>query len=569
MTDLPADIAYGYVVGRYLVANGDTVVDVDGYPEGTPAVGVVKFTPVSPDVLSSEPATVIPQPVVASIDADGYMIDPTGAAGVWLVTGQYTVSFAFNGVNDKPMFTIEVLSTHTLIAPLDLTTAAPLQPSPATVFVVNEQVYTDTLAARDEALEAVEEARNLNPRYLFAGRRGSFIGDSHTEGIGPTDAIYAFPRQTVHHVGTFYASRSDYAVFGVGGENSTQILARFAAALAATPDYIVIECGANDANDSVPASTFIANIAAMVTLAKQAGSTPIVVGVPPKHASATGLPAAQRYVDAYNTYLAAWCPRNGVQLADIWPVLVDISTGNLLAAYANDPNQHINSAGHYRIALVIAASIRAAFKSLPTPASLQRPMNLITNGFMVDVVTPGNAPDGWTLVTSGSGIGSGAAPVLSAVTDTSGMLPGGKWFEADVTATASAIVKNYDHSIVATSASTYVTGDTLALTARLQVEDVTGDWVTKVMAHDGTAQQRLSVRANAADQSASLDYAPGRLIAPGIYDLGPIWHTFVMGSTTSAVVRWGFTVPMGSRWKIRVGAVEVINLTRLSLTDIP
>ncbi|WWV91832.1 hypothetical protein GMYAFLOJ_CDS0002 [Microbacterium phage phiMiGM15] len=158
MTEI-APLPYGYVVGRFLLVQGDSSLDNDRYPDAVPARGSVRLTPVSPRhlITTSPPATAIALPVSLIVNDEGFLIDPGGAPGVWLVAGQYDVSFSFNGITHPP-FRIAVTEEHTLQAPLDLTLAAPLNPAPDIKFVVNEAVYTETVAARDAALAAAEAA---------------------------------------------------------------------------------------------------------------------------------------------------------------------------------------------------------------------------------------------------------------------------------------------------------------------------------------------------------------------------------------------------------------------------
>ncbi len=158
----PTSIAFGRVVGRYLLAVADTAADEDSLPDPIPARGNVTFTPVSSPVYltGADAATVIPRKVDGSLNANGYVTDPIGVEGVWLVAGQYDVRVSIPGV-DIPTFRIAVTPAHTDAAPLDLALAAPQRPAPAEVFVVNRQVYLDTIAARNEALTARNEAQEL------------------------------------------------------------------------------------------------------------------------------------------------------------------------------------------------------------------------------------------------------------------------------------------------------------------------------------------------------------------------------------------------------------------------
>ena len=122
----PPDLTYGYVDGRIILAIGDRS-DAGRMPDPVPADGMtVTFTPANTilKVASPTPATVIKQPIVCSVDANGYLIDGQGARGVWLVTGTYKVTYS-NQRAIIPPHDIDVTTGHTEVAPLDLTTAMP------------------------------------------------------------------------------------------------------------------------------------------------------------------------------------------------------------------------------------------------------------------------------------------------------------------------------------------------------------------------------------------------------------------------------------------------------------
>jgi hypothetical protein len=149
----PHPLAFGHVVGRYVLGVGDTADD--GTPIETPAAGEVRFVMVTPaSVFDGEPAvTAIAESVTVTLDDTGMIRDRSDNAGVWLVVGQYSVTCDFEGMTLGP-FRVQVTAEHTAEHPLDLSLAAPLVPSPAVKFVVNEQVYLDTLAAKDAADDA-------------------------------------------------------------------------------------------------------------------------------------------------------------------------------------------------------------------------------------------------------------------------------------------------------------------------------------------------------------------------------------------------------------------------------
>ena len=93
MSDLPANLTSGKVVGRLLLP----VADATGAdPAPLPAAGtLVKFKPRTVSkVLSPDPATVVQQETVCTIDAGGHLLDPQGQPGVWLETGIYRVTYS-------------------------------------------------------------------------------------------------------------------------------------------------------------------------------------------------------------------------------------------------------------------------------------------------------------------------------------------------------------------------------------------------------------------------------------------------------------------------------------------
>ena len=122
----PPDLTYGYVDGRIILAIGDRS-DAGRMPDPVPADGMtVTFTPANTilKVTTPTPATVIKQPIVCSVDANGYLVDGQAARGVWLVTGTYKVTYSHPRAM-IPSHDVEVTIGHTEAAPLDLTTAMP------------------------------------------------------------------------------------------------------------------------------------------------------------------------------------------------------------------------------------------------------------------------------------------------------------------------------------------------------------------------------------------------------------------------------------------------------------
>jgi parallel beta-helix repeat protein len=155
MPTMPAALTYGYVTGQYLLAVADSSRDDDHLPDPIAATGTVRFKPTTAAIRSAGGLSpvVVPQTINAGIDDQGFLVDPTGARGVWLVAGSYDVSFQLGAVALAP-FRIFVGTEHTEASPLDLGAETPFVPAPGEVFVVNEAVRAATFAARDEAVAA-------------------------------------------------------------------------------------------------------------------------------------------------------------------------------------------------------------------------------------------------------------------------------------------------------------------------------------------------------------------------------------------------------------------------------
>lgn len=126
-TTMPEDVFFGKVVFRAIRAIADTS-DPDRQPDATPATGYVLFTPATNPLkaLTPGPTTVVKDQIRCNLGADGYMMDDQDAEGVWLVAGDYKVTYA---IDDAVLegHTIRVTEEYDDEAPLDLTTA--IEPS--------------------------------------------------------------------------------------------------------------------------------------------------------------------------------------------------------------------------------------------------------------------------------------------------------------------------------------------------------------------------------------------------------------------------------------------------------
>ena len=88
-TDLPTNLGYGTVVGRFLLAYADGS-DVDLNPDGVAAAGSIFFVPsvnaVKNATASPAPVTIMPATVECPLDNEGYLVGPQGSRGVRLIS---------------------------------------------------------------------------------------------------------------------------------------------------------------------------------------------------------------------------------------------------------------------------------------------------------------------------------------------------------------------------------------------------------------------------------------------------------------------------------------------------
>lgn len=148
--ELPSNVSYGTVTGRFLLAYSDSN-DADLYPDGVPAKGTVLFTP-SPNYVknagaSPAPVTILPATISCDLDSEGYLLGYTGQRGVRLVATDdadnnpvdwtWKVTFRLTDQTDTPTrgipdFSFELPGGSTI----DLTTVMPVTDANGTYYLV-------------------------------------------------------------------------------------------------------------------------------------------------------------------------------------------------------------------------------------------------------------------------------------------------------------------------------------------------------------------------------------------------------------------------------------------------
>lgn len=146
---LPSNVGYGTVTGRFMLAYADSS-DVDPQPDGVPAKGYVIFTASPTKLLDASanpaPVTILPAPVIANLNADGYIEGYSGNAGVRLVATNdaqinplnwtWNVDFRLTDENDVPYpvqgFSFQLPEGQTI----DLAVVSPVPSANGTFYLV-------------------------------------------------------------------------------------------------------------------------------------------------------------------------------------------------------------------------------------------------------------------------------------------------------------------------------------------------------------------------------------------------------------------------------------------------
>lgn len=200
-------LTYGKVVGRFLAAVADGTADTDLYPDGIPLTGTVIFTPSAPAVLVTDatpvPVTVLPAPIVTTLDSEGY-ISLNGVRGVFLLATDTQATNPTNFTYKVAFSKLQYAGTNTVQYPSfdiavpagtirDLSTISPVPAANGAPIIRDESVVVNAqnvaVAAAAEAQEwarLAEEAAEGNTGAVssVAGRQGDVVLTKNDVGLG-------------------------------------------------------------------------------------------------------------------------------------------------------------------------------------------------------------------------------------------------------------------------------------------------------------------------------------------------------------------------------------------------
>lgn len=160
VNDLPSNVSYGTVKGRFLLAYADGA-DSDVFPDGAPAKGTILFTPSPANIKDVTalvgsvvtPVTILPGTVSCDLDADGYLLGSDGTRGVRLVATDDPDTNPTNWtwqvdyrLTDQEGAAVRGIPTHDITLPsgttVDLTEVAPVASADGTFYIRGEQGYS-------------------------------------------------------------------------------------------------------------------------------------------------------------------------------------------------------------------------------------------------------------------------------------------------------------------------------------------------------------------------------------------------------------------------------------------
>ena len=200
MANIPSNLSYGTVTGRFILAYGDSS-DIGPEPDAVPAAGSVFFT-ASPifikDVTASPAAvTILPAVVQADLDIDGYICghedtrgvnliatdDPQGSPVDWTWSVEFRLTDQDGTPVALPSFSFELPSGETV----DLTSVSPVPSANGTFYLIGPKGDTGSTGPAGPA-------NTLSVGTVTTGSAGSNAAVT-ISGTSPTQTVnFTIPR---------------------------------------------------------------------------------------------------------------------------------------------------------------------------------------------------------------------------------------------------------------------------------------------------------------------------------------------------------------------------------------
>lgn len=386
----------------------------------------------------------------------------------------------------------------------------------------------------------------LTPIARFnRGTKGGNMGDSHTFGVGSTNAgVYAYQAVYRQSLGGMVASSASINA-GVSGTDTANMLSRLPALLDQGISFLTILGGTNDALGNVPVTTYKANISAMIEMALGKGVPVYLISPPPMYSTQ---PAAQhKLVESYRHTCILLAQKYGIPYVPAWESLVDPLTGYMHVDYKYSADDlHLNNRGHAQVGMALANAIRPTLRFVPRPVSSKNRHNTLTNPIVSGTVGQTTLPSGFAV----NGTPTGTLPTYSVVAK-SGLLEYGNWLQVEYSAPAtdSYIEININPNINPT------VGDQLAACYTYEIDGVSAPWQV-LSAAGADAVLNLVVGAS---------YAGGSSV--GLVDRGMVsYRAASTAAAAYAIQRLRITCKAGQSFRVRIGELGVLNETTMGMT---
>lgn len=262
---------------------------------------------------------------------------------------------------------------------------------------------------------------------------------------------------------------------GVGSDNTTGMVSRFATDVAAFRPSIVFIMGGHNDSSSGPTATTRTNIDTLVGKVRAIGAMPVLCTLYPEN-NAT----YQKNIRTHNAWLRMYAAANALLCLDLYAAVVDVTstTGNWTASYTSD-GTHANVAGAavagQRAVDDLAGILRGNTTKWGPWAANDRTtdLNLFSNPLAQDDANADGIADGWTV----------SANTHSLITDSAVL---GKAQQADITSGV-----GYLRRELTVNGTTLSVGDRLRIAGVFKATAAAGslNWELLIYNLGGTRQQ--------------------------------------------------------------------------------
>lgn len=250
---------------------------------------------------------------------------------------------------------------------------------------------------------------------------------------------------------------------GIGGNTTTQMLARFQTdVVAKNPGVVIIGGPTNDHFQNIAPATTRQNYADMVTMARNAGILPVLRTCPPCDNAGTGafntVDLMRGAIEKHNNWLMSFAEANRIDVFDIYSQMVDTSTRGFISGYTSD-GTHPTTARHKALGEWAAANLPRTFVDAPPvrlPVANSQKSNGVLNGLFTGA---GPRATSWN---STNAVAFGDTTGLSVTA-----APAGQWQVVDTTG-AAGVTTLWQGRTLATD-SELVAGDRVRLMARAEI----------------------------------------------------------------------------------------------------